>query len=145
MKLTILSEFQQPLFDAYDIVEIEVSLAVFQHSAQTLRFRVLLDIKNRWDYEGESDLEPPDEVWLVDPADTSYDIDGSGAFEQTYTLKLKQNFLDGLKDFACEPLWRDEENYELYVECILESGDTQTSEDTRMDLPNPWHPRYATA
>lgn len=145
MKLTILTEFTPPLFDAYDIAELEVSLAVVQHSAKTLRFRVMLDIKNRWDYEGESDIEVPDEVYLVDPDDTSYDIAGSGGFERTYRLELKQNFLDGLKDFACEPLWVDELHYELYVECILEDGDTETRESTTLDIKNPWHPRHASA
>ncbi len=105
----------------------------------------MLDIKNRWDYEDESDIEVPDEVYLVDPADKSYDIANSGEFERTFRLELKQNFLDGLKDFANDPLWVDEAHYELYVECILEDGDKETRESTTLDLPNPWHPRFATA
>lgn len=143
MKIKILTEFQQPLFNAYDIAELEVSLAVVQHSAQTLRFRVMLDIKNRWDYEDESDIDVPDEVYLVDPADKSYDIANSGEFERTFTLELKQNFLDGLKDFANDPLWVDEVHYELYVECILEDGEKETRESTTLDVPNPWHARHA--
>lgn len=145
MKIEILTKFHQPLFAAYDIVELEVAVVLAQHSAETLRFRVLLDIKDRWEYHGESGFDVPPEVWLVDPADRAYDIAGDGSLARTFTLELNQNLLDGLKDFASEPLWADELHYQLVVECILQAGDEETREWTRLDLPNPWHPSFASA
>ena len=141
MKAKILTEFPKPLFDAYDISELKVSLAIPQHQAKTLRFRVLLDIKNRWQYEDEEDIELPNEVTLVKPADGSYDIENSGEFEREFTLELGQNFLDGLKDISSDPSWENEENYELDVQCILEGGAKDVSESTTLDVPNPWHPK----
>ena len=144
MELRILTTFEGKLFDAYDIADLELAVSVpaSEHRAGKLRFHVLLDIQNRWTYEDEPDIEVPDAVTLVGSEDAVEAIEGAGGFERTVRVELRQNFLDGLKDFASDPLWAREKAYELWVRAWLETdGGDEEDEleviETRA-LPNPW-------